>query len=596
MKADAGGEEDVSGIKDFSAKNGYIGAPKQEKDAMRRIWGAAVLVALLIGLAAAALWWQTSRMQQMLREQVLHEAERRSVHLAAAMAGQIEALVSSLDLALQELVQTRLEKPAEVFAETSREIMAALPKGVVQYVTVVNRDGQVVLNSLGSGEVGVYVGDREHFQAQRAGGNRLHISRPVKARITGEWVFIVSRPVLRDGQFDGTVHLVVPSAFVAEKLGGLALSPSDVVSLFHRDGSFLASNRDMDRLMGSKVPPDRPFLREGAPASGSYKAPGLRDGRVRSYGWKTLNGTGLVMAIGLDEEALLAPLRPLLARSSMIESALLVMLLTGGVLIVLLIWRVGKAQAKLAQLNDQLERRVADRTAELEALNAELESFAYSVSHDLRTPLRSIHGFASILEAEEAERLSGEGRSHLQRIQSASRRMGLLITDLLSMAHLNRQVMQREPLDLSEMARAVADELDRSDPARKVRWEIEPGLTTVADPVLMQSLLQNLLGNAWKYTGRTPDARVSLRRTETDGEMQTFCVRDNGAGFDMAYASQLFQPFKRLHRHDEFEGTGVGLATVKRIVQRHGGQVRCEGKVGEGAAFWFSLPVVPEPA
>lgn len=559
---------------------------------MRRIWAAAVLVALLIGLAAGALWWQASRMQQLLREQVLFEAEQRSRHLADAMAGQIEAMVSSLDLALQELARLRVDRPPQVFAAVAQETLASLPRGFVPYMTVVDRNGYVVFNTLGD-DKGVYVGDRAHFQAQRAGGNRLHISAPVYARTSQEWVFIVSRPVLRGGQFDGTVHLVVSSAFVSAKLAALELSRWDVVSLVHADGSFLASNRDLDALMGTRVPAGRPFLQPGAPASGSFKAHGTRDDRARAFGWKVLPASGLVLAIGLDEEALLAPLQPLLARSWQIEMALIAMLLAGGLLIAGLIWRVGRSQLALRQLNDQLERRVAERTAELEALNAELETFAYSVSHDLRTPLRSIHGFASILETEEGERLSEDARSYVQRIQAAAQRMGQLITDLLSMAHLSRSVLQMQPLDLSAMARVIADELERSDPGRRVQWDIEPGLMVVADPVLMQSLLQNLLGNAWKYTGRTPDPRVSLRRTSAGGGMQTFCVRDNGAGFDMAYVDQLFQPFKRLHRSEEFEGTGIGLATVRRIVQRHGGQVGCEGQVGQGAAFWFSLPREP---
>lgn len=559
---------------------------------MRRIWTAAVMVVLLTGLAAGALWWQTSRMQQLLRGQVLHEAEQRSRHLADAVAGQIEALVSSLDLALQELVRQRVEGPSGAFAAVARETVAALPKGFVSYMTVVDGDGHVVFNTLGA-DLGAYVGDRAHFQAQRAGGNRLHIGTPVRSRITGEWNFVVSRPVLRDGRFDGTVHLLVSSSFVSAKLAELALSQWDVVSLVHRDGSFLASNRDMERLMGTQVPPDRPFLALDAPSSGSFKAAGTRDGRVRTFGWRRLPAAGLVLAIGLDEAALLAPLQPLMERSRQIETVIFALLLAGGMLIALLIWRVGRAQLALSQLNGQLERRVAERTAELEALNAELEAFAYSVSHDLRTPLRSIHGFASLLEADEDSTLGDSGRSHLRRIQAAAKRMGQLISDLLSMAHLSRSTLQAVPLDLSGMARAIADDLDRSDPGRRVRWDIEEGMQAVADPGLMQSVLQNLLGNAWKYTGRTPDARVSFTRSSMGGGMQTFCVRDNGAGFDMAYAGQLFQPFKRLHGHHEFEGSGVGLATVKRIVQRHGGQVGGEGAVGQGAAFWFSLPVAP---
>ena len=252
-------------------------------------------------------------------------------------------------------------------------------------------------------------------------------------------------------------------------------------------------------------------------------------------------------------------------------------------------------QLALQRLNTGLEKRVKARTAELQALNRELESFTYSVSHDLRTPLRSIHGFATLLQETEAGRLSAEGLDFLRRIQDSSRRMGTLITDLLSMAQHSRAEVRHEWVDLSELARSVVAELERAEPQRRVQWDIEPRLMVQADPTLMRVVLQNLLGNAWKYTGQKADARISLRAEGLgeDGQL-LFCIRDNGAGFDMAYADQLFQPFKRLHAHHEFEGTGIGLATVARVLQRHGGSIRGEGVVGQGATFCFSVPVEPQ--
>ncbi|MDQ7745289.1 ATP-binding protein [Hydrogenophaga pseudoflava] len=252
-----------------------------------------------------------------------------------------------------------------------------------------------------------------------------------------------------------------------------------------------------------------------------------------------------------------------------------------------------EAQRALEQLNTELERRVKTRTRELTMLNRDLESFTYSVSHDLRTPLRSIHGFASLLQESDADKLSDDGLDALQRIQSSARRMGLLINDLLSMAQQSRAELRTQHVNLSELARSVARELEQTDPARQVRWEIAEGLSAQADPVLMTVVMQNLLGNAWKYTGRTEAAHIEFFGLEEADGMLNFCVRDNGAGFDMAYADQLFQPFKRLHRLDEFEGTGVGLASVQRILQRHGGSVRGEGVVGQGATFCFSLPLEP---
>ena len=245
-----------------------------------------------------------------------------------------------------------------------------------------------------------------------------------------------------------------------------------------------------------------------------------------------------------------------------------------------------RAEAQVLALNRSLEARVATRTHELTVANRELERFAYSVSHDLRAPLRAIDGFSRLLGERYADALGEEGREYAARVRSAAARMGELIDSMLKMARLSRGDLRLRDLDLSRMATELVADLRASEPQRSVHVEIEPGLSAVGDPGLARSLLQNLLGNAWKFTRQREDARVVFGRT-AGGE---FFVRDNGAGFDPEYADKLFRPFQRLHSQAEFAGHGIGLASVKRIVERHGGSLRAEGRPGEGATFYFTLP------
>lgn len=247
------------------------------------------------------------------------------------------------------------------------------------------------------------------------------------------------------------------------------------------------------------------------------------------------------------------------------------------------------AEQVIHDLNDTLEQRVRERTAALEASNRELESFSYSVSHDLRAPLRALHGFSHLLEEEYAHRLDSNGLDYLRRIRNASQRMGDLIDDLINLARVSRQELKRGEIDLSQLAGEVAAALAEQAPERSVTWTIAPGITASADPLLMRVALENLLGNAWKFTAKSPGAVIGFGARNIDGATACF-VHDNGAGFDPAYADKLFQPFQRLHRPDDFAGTGIGLATVARIVQRHGGRVWAESQPGQGATFWFTLP------
>lgn len=268
-----------------------------------------------------------------------------------------------------------------------------------------------------------------------------------------------------------------------------------------------------------------------------------------------------------------------------------------------------KAENALQELNAELESRVEQRTAELENAVKELEAFSYSVSHDLRSPLRSIDGYSRFLLADYSDCLDAEGRLFLANVRQAAQRMGVLIDNLLDLSRVSRLDLHLQPVDLSALVEEIAAALRLVDPGRLVEFKIEPGLSALADPHLVRLALENLVDNAWKFTSRAPLARIEFSRIDPadaaaaypgppfpppDGgagpECLCFCLRDNGAGFDMRYADMLFKPFSRLHGEEEFDGTGIGLAGVRRIIERHRGRIWAEGAVDRGAAFFFTLP------
>jgi len=247
-----------------------------------------------------------------------------------------------------------------------------------------------------------------------------------------------------------------------------------------------------------------------------------------------------------------------------------------------------RAEDAVRKARDELEERVERRTAQLAALNAELASFSHSVSHDLRAPLRAAEGFGRALLEDCADALDEQGKHYVDRIRAGCRRMSELIEDLLRLSRVTAAEMSHGTVDLSQMAREVAAELRKGEPKRRVKFTIADGLVTEGDSGLLRLLLEHLLRNAWKFTSKHPTARIELGATDGD-DGRAFFVRDDGAGFDMAYAHKLFAPFQRLHSQDEFPGTGIGLATVQRIVRRHGGRVWFEAAVEQGATFYFTL-------
>ncbi len=250
--------------------------------------------------------------------------------------------------------------------------------------------------------------------------------------------------------------------------------------------------------------------------------------------------------------------------------------------------QVQARDAALEESRKDLEIRVEQRTAQLEAANKELEAFAYSVSHDLRAPLRAIEGFSHILLSKYTSVLDDAGQDYLRRVRAASQRMGELIEDLLTLSQVARTELKRVSVNLSDLARGVARELAQRDPKRSVQMVIAPDVVADGDPHLLRVVLENLLGNAWKFTSKRDEARIEFGAQRREGRLVCF-VRDNGAGFDMTYVGKLFGAFQRLHSSAEFPGSGIGLASVKRIIHRHGGQGWAEGRLDEGATFYFSL-------
>jgi signal transduction histidine kinase len=248
-----------------------------------------------------------------------------------------------------------------------------------------------------------------------------------------------------------------------------------------------------------------------------------------------------------------------------------------------------KDETEARTLAQDLEQLVAERTAQYQAANQELEAFSYSVAHDLRAPLRGMSGFAGALLDEHKHHLDAEAQNYLQRIHANTLMMGHLIDALLSLSRVTRSELHPQRTDLSDLARSAAAMLAAGEPERQVNVIVRDGLSAVVDRMLARTLLDNLVGNAWKFTRNVANARIEVGATEIENA-PAFFVRDNGAGFDMKYANKLFAPFQRLHGTTEFPGTGIGLATCRRIVDRHRGRIWGEGQVGAGATFYFTLP------
>ena len=382
--------------------------------------------------------------------------------------------------------------------------------------------------------------------------------------------FAVYLPIYREGKPQGTV---------AERRRALE---GFVVGFFRRDGL-------LDDVFGGTFEPDIDFeVYDGEDVTSSprlYDSDGVpRAGRT---GVKTLFSEESQIEVAGREWSLYFATLPGFEEKA--GNGLPLFVLLSGVAVSLLLFGITLLLVRSRTLAERASKDLEDANRELEGANRELEAFSYSVSHDLRAPLRSIEGFSQILLEDHAQGLDEEGEDYLGRVRTASKHMDTLIDDLLDLSRVSRGPLRREVIDLSAMARGIIQKLERAQPERRIRFFAEEGVVAVGDANLLAVALENLLGNAWKFTQKEEEATIEFGVVPQGGGGVAYYVRDDGAGFDSRYADKLFGAFQRLHSPDEFEGTGIGLATVARIVHRHGGRVWAESEVGEGATFFFTL-------
>ena len=474
---------------------------------------------------------------------------------------------------------------------------------------------------------------------------KFTVGKPIMGQITRRWVCILGYPVQNEsGEIAGVLGMSVDLARLQAPASVISLPPNSSIAIVDQDGTIIARSLETENWIGKSARGTGIVDYVLSHAEGNVTARGL-DGVDRIHGFTILPKVGWHICVGIPTEFAFAESRANALRASLVATAVIgfivVLVMVVGALInepVLALSRaaITAAQGKLdapvpvtgpkeiarvaeefnrmvtvrhekeieiKKLNAELEKRVHERTAELEKANAslttrsneleaankELEAFCYSVSHDLRAPVRTIGGFTKILIEGYCHQLDHSGKEYLDRTGRAVERMTELIDDLLELSRISRSKLVCSEVDLTALAAAVSSELKASAPHRPITFSLQPGLVARGDAGLLRVLIENLLGNSWKFTRNHDAPRIDFGREQSRGTT-VFYVRDNGAGFDMKYANKLFGAFERLHSPGEYEGHGIGLATVQRIVHRHGGHAWGEGRPGEGAIFYFTLP------
>jgi PAS domain S-box-containing protein len=376
-----------------------------------------------------------------------------------------------------------------------------------------------------------------------------------------------------------TYWLVIENGKMEEKLNGFLESSPDAIVIVNKEGKIVVSNSHTERLLGY-TPQELTGQTVAILVSERY-----RKVYLQQYAVFFANRGDQMTATSLELSAIHKD-----GREFPIEICMKPLETEQGILVTSAIRDISQRKQTEQQVN-RLHEQLEQRAAELEAANKELEAFSYSVSHDLRSPLQNIDGFSQVLLEDYADRLDNEGQEHLKHVRSSCQHMGEIIDALLALSKMMRTEMFRQKVDLSGLASQIADHLKATAPERAVEFVITKDLTADADPQLLGVVLENLLNNAWKFTSKQPRARIEVGSLLQSNGEQVFYVRDDGAGFDMVHAQNLFSPFKRLHKASDFQGTGIGLATVQRVIARHGGKIWASAAVDHGATFCFTLAV-----
>ncbi|MDD3354767.1 ATP-binding protein [Zoogloea sp.] len=525
------------------------------------------------------------------KEQALRRSESDLVNLTRVLDEHVARAFGETETALAELARLIEDRGSlESFGEEElvqplRSKASHLPS--VSYLQVERTDGSPAATSIAPDQTTnpprAPIRQRPFSLGVQEG---IQIDPPVRSPYTGEWVIPLSRQVFDEsGKYLGSVSAAISHAYFDGIYRELALPRGDVLQIVHSArGLVLVQHPPLDAAIGSPWKSVR-NLKDLQGEPGQSQSGLDRLGTERLSAWRQRNERPVLVSSSRLTEDALADYVP--HRNRILVSSLALITLLAALAMLL-----QRYVHRREQDNQMLEERVRQRTAQLEQVNRELLSFSYSISHDLSAPLRSINGFAHALEEDSGDRLDEAGRQHLRRLKRASLRMEELIDALLRLSSVNQHALKIQHLDLSGMAQEILDDLSATQPERVIVSHVEEGLQAEADPVLLRSALENLLGNAWKFTRDSQPALIHFGG-RPHGDENLYYVSDNGIGFRLDHARRLFEPFQRLHQQEGFQGSGIGLASVRRIIERHGGSVWVESAPGKGTSLFFTLPRPP---
>lgn len=543
---------------------------------------------LLVLLILVGTWMLIT--QDWVRQQKVQETELSS--LSRSLQEKLTHDIRSAEQALRALGATlqdarKATLPTEQLLETARKELQTSPQ--LARLTVLSAQGTEIINRQRRNLPEIPI--KPTLSTKTTGRTyqpRLHIQAAIRAS-DGKLYLPLERELL-DPRHQTHAYLIALLSLdeLDKYFQGIRLTSHDFATLLSTEGRVLAtlpanetnSRPDFQQLLGSGG-----SRLEGASFGISYDI----EGRSHLGVFRWLPQNPLIIETSRPSDIARAGFTDMKRRLLFGDAALLSLL---GVLAWLVYHESSRhrfARAALGRINASLEARVSRRTAELEQSNREMIAFSYSISHDLRAPLRAINGFAHALKEDFGPQLNEQGKDYLERICRASVRMGELIDELLSLANVSRAPLTVRELELSPIASEIIEDLRLANPERQVVFQAQSNLKTEGDEALLRNALTNLIGNAWKFTRARRPAVISLS-AEEDGEFMRFTLADNGIGFDMAHAKRLFQPFQQLHAEQGFGGTGIGLASVRRILERHGGQIWAEASPEQGARFIFTLP------